>query len=86
MKYRVKMKKNRPNNPVSFASPLEVRARPALDVCSCLNPVRRQWVDDPSLLATLEVGRYLDGYQMAEDAYSIPIVPPARKCNEPAVS
>ena len=48
--------------PVSFASPLDVHARSALDGFSCLNPVRRRWVDDPSLLAPLEVGRYLDGF------------------------
>ena len=82
----VKMNKNRPEDPVLFASPLEVRAGPALDGCSCLDPVRRRWVHDPSLLAPLEVGRCLDGYQMAEDAYSMPVVLPARKCNGPAVS
>ena len=39
-----------------------MRARLALDGFSCLNPVRRRWVDDPSLLAPLEVGSYLDGF------------------------
>ena len=82
----IKMKKNRTNDPVSFASPLEVRASPALDGCSCLKPVRRRWVDDPSLLAPLKVGRYLYGYLMAEDAYLMPVVPPAHKFNGSAVS
>ena len=86
MNYRVKMKRNRPEDPVLFASPLEVNARPALDSCSFLNPVRRRWVNDTSSLEPLEVGRYLDGYRMAEDAYLMPVVPPARKCNGPAVS
>ena len=80
------MKKNRPEDPVSFASLLEVRARPALDGCSRLNPVRHRWVDDPYLLAPLEVGRYIDGYQMAEDAYLMPVIPTSRKYNGPVVS
>ena len=39
-------------------------ARLALDLFSFLYPVRRRWVDDPSLLAPLEVGCHLDGYQI----------------------
>ena len=75
-----------PEDPVSFASPLEVCARPVLDGWSCLNPVLHRWVNDPSLLAPLEVGRYLYGYQIAEDAYLMPVMPPVRKCNGPDVS